>query len=170
MTAPMGPGTTVKAWGRHRQGLNLIIIQEQITPTQGLDTASLTPTPDLRAPGLVSLVEPDLVEAASAVVDSGLEWAQVEFWDICLGIRDGSHRWASQDQLITATLLQLLKQAQEHGPPQVLEPLKEDDCREMSVYRHNFRSLIGCDRQAMYNCFQMLFIHNYYVSPDVVWY
>lgn len=32
---------------------------------------------------------------------------------------DGSRPWALRDQLITATLLQLQKQAQERGPPQV---------------------------------------------------
>jgi len=39
-------------------------------------------TPDLRVPGLVSLVETDLVG-----VDFGLEWAPEESLDICLGVR-----------------------------------------------------------------------------------
>ncbi|KAL1282656.1 hypothetical protein QQF64_001459 [Cirrhinus molitorella] len=117
---PVGPGITAMAQSPHRLDLNQIITQ-QINPAQGPDMAFLMRTPDLR---VLSLVE-TLVDVVA--VDSGLEWAQVDFWDTCLGIRDASHPWASQDHLTPTDLLQHQKQAQEHGPPQVLEELKEDD-------------------------------------------
>ncbi|XP_042572751.1 store-operated calcium entry-associated regulatory factor-like isoform X2 [Cyprinus carpio] len=118
-----GHGITARVWSRRRLDSNQIITQKTI-PAQGPGTAFLTSTPDLRVLGLVSLVETPVDVVG---VDSGLEWAQVEFWDICLGIRDASHPWASQAHLTTTHLLQHQKQAQEHGPPQVLEELKEDD-------------------------------------------
>uniref|UniRef100_A0A8C1H3L8 Store-operated calcium entry-associated regulatory factor n=1 Tax=Cyprinus carpio carpio TaxID=630221 RepID=A0A8C1H3L8_CYPCA len=117
-----GPGITVMAWSHHHLDSNQIITQ--ISLAQGLGMAFLMRTPDLRVLGLVSLVE-TLVDVVG--VDSGLEWAQVEFWDICLAIRDASHPWASQDHLTPTDLLQHPKQAQEHAQHQDLEELKEDD-------------------------------------------
>ncbi|CAM4500002.1 unnamed protein product [Leuciscus chuanchicus] len=123
-----GPRIPAMAWDRHLLDLNQIITQKT-TPAQGPGMAFPMRTPELRVPGPVSLVETDLVEVEVEVgVDSGLEWAQVEFLDICLGIRDASHQWGLLDHLIPTILLLLLhqKQAQEHEPPQVLEELKED--------------------------------------------